>query len=272
MAPVRESGPIDEEEFGHASDYHNWPSLLKSGFLKKIPKDYGTPEEFLTDCENALKTGGWMLVSKENVDSRQMVEVKLSIATKEIGQFQAEAVYVAPTEGGFTVGLELKGEWQKALKEVKTKLPKAGDEKWGSDSESLYHAVMKMQTHEKIQLAIKGNREERRVLMKDNHYMVHAYVLKNPRITTEEVSHFARMPSITSEMLKTITDNTEWMNNSTVKLAIVKNPKTPANIVQKYIGNLGDNDLMQMAKSGNVKDAVAKMAVKVLASRGKVVR
>jgi seryl-tRNA(Sec) selenium transferase len=73
-------------------------------------------------------------------------------------------------------------------------------------------------------------------------------------------------------MIHTIAGNSEWMSNSSVRTAIVKNPKTPMNIVQKHIGGLSEYDLIQLAKSEHVKDGVSKFAKRTLASRGKSIK
>ncbi|HLG18288.1 MAG TPA: hypothetical protein VI895_00555 [Bdellovibrionota bacterium] len=242
-------------------------------------KVYSSASEFQADFETNLKNGGLLVESEETIETRKPAKITLTVGTQTVGELEGETVYAAPMEKGFRVGLELKGDWLNLLAAIKEKLvappsdeKNERDERWGKDSESLFHAIEKMTTPEKIQLAIKGGRAERRILLKDTHYMVHSYVLKNPRLTTDEVAQISRMSNITGEMILAITNNGDWMQNSTIRLAIVKNPKTPANIVQKHIGQLRDSDLMQMAKSEHVRDNVSKAARRVLAGRGKVVR
>ncbi len=242
--------------------------------MRKLFKKYVSREDFVDDYEATLKNGGLMLEVHENIPPRDPVEIDLQVETKNLGTLPGEAVFVPDGEPPYQVGIELRGEWKDLLEEWVEKLSDSDTKrkKWGTDSESLQHVVKDMETHEKVQLAIKGNKAERQILMKDQHYMVHQYVLKNPRITPDEIAQFARKPSLSGEMVQTIVGNREWMQNMTVKLAMIKNPKTPANIVQKHIGSLRDNDLMKLAKSENVRDAVSKAAIRVLASRGKVVR
>jgi hypothetical protein len=261
------------------SHYHKAGILLKSSEAKirmvELKKEYASRQEFVAEAEAVKTSGGLLLSSPAEVAHRASVKVVLMVADKKVAEAQAEAVYVAPAGTGYQVGVELKGEWLKMLEEAIARIPKekeGGATPWGKDSESLFHAVSKMDTPAKIQLALKGGREERRLLMKDSHYMVHPFILKNPKITSEEVAQFSRMAGLTGEMIKTISETSEWMSNPAVRSAIVKNPKTPANIVQKHIGGLTDQDLLQMSKSENVRDAVVKMARRVLAGRGRSVR
>ncbi len=239
--------------------------------MVKLQKKYEEIEQFSKDYEMTLKNGGVLVECLESIQMREPVAVDLYVEGKSICTLDAEAVYQASQN---QIGVAFKGDWESILASAFEKNKTSGKESnqlWGKDSESLYHAVATMNVHEKIQLAIKGGKEERRLLMKEAHYCVHPYVLKNPRITIEEVTKIARMPSITGEMIQAISNNSDWMHHVSVKLALVKNPKTPNNLVQKYIGGLADQELIQIAKSEHVKDAVSKMAIKTLASRGKTV-
>jgi len=108
--------------------------------------------------------------------------------------------------------------------------------------------------------------------LKDTHYQIHTFVLKNPKITSDEVAHIARMATVTGDMIKAIVQNNEWMSNAAVRLAIVKNPKTPLPIVEKHLPKVNELDLMQIAKSDGVRESVSRLAMKILQSRGKTVR
>lgn len=240
--------------------------------MPSLYKIYETHDAFLEDFEKNLRNGGLMLESEEKVDPRSLVEVVLRIGIKEVASVVGEAVYVAPRGDGWQVGVELRNNWREILEALKDPPQVEKEDQWGSDSESLQHLIRDMETHEKINLAIKGGRAERRILMKDAHYMVHPYLLKNPRLTYDEVAQIAKRPNLTAEMVLTISGNREWMQNQTVRLSIIKNPKTPATVVQKHVGALRDNDLMQLAKSENVKQNVSQAARRVLAARGKIIK
>ena len=229
------------------------------------------PKRFRRTMRKNLDKGGLLLVVSESVEVREPVKVLLRIAKKRTITMEAEVVYAAPYEDGFQVGVEFRGDWEQQLVGLK-RLSNERDRAWGKDSESVQKEIENLPVHEKIQIALKGGREERRVLMKTQHHMVHSHLLRNPRITSEEIASFARMPSLKGDMILTISNNPEWMNNDSIRASIVKNPKTPANIVQKYIGKLRDQELLQIAKMGRVRDIVARMAKKILAQRGKPVQ
>jgi len=215
-----------------------------------------------------------MLEVSEAVDVRHPAEISFAIEGREVAKLEGETVYAAPAGDKFNVGVELRGEWARSLESLLVRFQANPEEKgvWGKDAESIQHAIKEMPMPEKIQLAIKGGAAERRILMKDTHYAMHPYVLKNPRITQDEVAQFARMGTLTADMIGTISNTSEWMKNPAIRLAIIKNPKTPLPVVNKHIAKLGDGDLMALAKSENVRDGVSKAARRVLGTRGKTIR
>lgn len=241
----------------------------------KLKKEYGDALAFLEDCQHIFKMKGMLLEHSEEVQVRKPAEVELYIGAKCVARLNVETVYVSAKDGKFQVGVELQEDWEKVLSEAQAQIEsgKSGKAKqWGKDSESLYHAIAQMNTHEKIQLALRGGRQERKLLLKDTHHAVHPYVLKNPRITPEEVTQVIRMTTITGDMMHTISSNTEWMQNRGIRFAMIKSPKAPLNIIQKYITRLNDQELLQIAKSEHVRENVSKLAKRALASRGKPIR
>jgi len=129
--------------------------------------------------------------------------------------------------------------------------------------------IREMSTGERLKLAMRGNREARAILIKDTSLMVRRYVMVNPRISEEEVIQLARNRQVDRELLEMIWRNNEWVNNYQVRLALVKNPKTPIQISLKYISTLMVRDLRLMAKSKNIPTAV-NSAAKRMILRGSV--
>ncbi len=129
--------------------------------------------------------------------------------------------------------------------------------------------IREMSTGERLKLAMRGNREARTILIKDTSLMVRRYVMVNPRISEEEVIQLARNRQVDRELLEMIWRNNEWVNNYQVRLALVKNPKTPIQISLKYISTLMVRDLRLMAKSKNIPTAV-NSAAKRMILRGSV--
>ena len=237
--------------------------------MRVLTKDYADREAFEADHAQSLSQGGVLVESDEVPQSREKVEVVLTLAKKHPVRIEAVVVYCAPGRPN-SVGLEFVGDWKKAL--VTLEQAGAGDEKgeiWGKDSESVFHRISKMTVTEKVQLAVRAGREERRILMKDAHHQAHVYLLKNPKITSDEVAQMCKSHNITPEMLIDISHNLDWMRNGTIRMSVIKNPKTPSTVVKKHVQTLNDHELYQLARSDSVRESVSRMARSVLAQKGK---
>ncbi len=121
-----------------------------------------------------------------------------------------------------------------------------------------------MKSGDRLKLALRGNREARTILIRDTSLMIRRYVLLNPRVTDDEILMVVRNRQVDKELLEVVVRNKEWMNNYQVKLAVVKNPKTPMTISMKYISTLMVRDLRMMAKSKNIPTAVNSAAKRII--------
>lgn len=244
------------------------PSVNIHSDLNVLIKDYESLEAFQEELEEILSSGGVMTLVSAPPENRQKVLLSFQSTGRDIVSVDAEVVYVhqdSPLK--WLVGVELKGDWKTKLGSLE--LETTPEKIWGKDSESLFHKIQSMTLNEKVQLAVRCGREERRILMKAAHQQTHIYLLKNPKITTDEIAQMCRSPSINSEMLIDISNNQDWMKHTSVKMSVMKNPKTPLNIVKKHIQSLGDADLYQLARSDHVREAVSRQAKSTLAMRGK---
>ncbi|MCB0309232.1 MAG: hypothetical protein KDD48_07655 [Bdellovibrionales bacterium] len=233
--------------------------------MNVLIKDYATMEDFLKDRQHMAESGGIMVESQVKLENRQKVELALRLVGGQSVKLLGEVVYVSELKNGFQVGLELKGQWREDLDKFDTEKGKI----WGKDSESLFHRIQSMTMTEKVHLAVRCGKEERRILMKSAHHQTHIYLLKNPKITTDEVAKMSRSLNITTDMLIDISNNIDWMKQGSIKMAILKNPKTPLSVVKKHIHTLRDQDLYVLARSEHIRENVSRLAKSVLSSKGK---
>ena len=133
-----------------------------------------------------------------------------------------------------------------------------------AESATLYDRIRTMTAAEKMQLALKGDRSARLLLLKDMNKVIHTFVVQNPKITLDEVRYVAGYRQANPDALKYISEQREWMINPGVVAALVCNPKTPAIIALKLLEKLPMGELRRLAKSDNVPRAVQ------LAARRKV--
>jgi hypothetical protein len=127
---------------------------------------------------------------------------------------------------------------------------------------SLNQRVVKMSVAEKIKLATLGNKEARGILIRDTNRLVARAVIESPRITDGEVIMAASSRSCSEDVLRVIYNSGEWLKLYQIKLALVKNPKTPLSVAMKWLAVLRDSDVKQLAHDKNVPSAVRMQAKK----------
>lgn len=129
---------------------------------------------------------------------------------------------------------------------------------------TLNQRVMKMSISEKIKLATLGNKEARSLLIRDSNKLVSVAVIRSPRITDGEVESIANNRAANEDVLRVVYNNREWTKQYRVKLALVKNPKTPLAIAMKFLGTLRESEVKDLARNKNVSTGVQQMAKKML--------
>ena len=127
--------------------------------------------------------------------------------------------------------------------------------------------IMLMNTAEKIQLAFKGSREDRAILIKDPSKSVQEAVMESPKLTENEVESIARMRSVTEEVLRIIAANRDWSKNYAVISSLASNPKTPPAIAMNMVSRQNQRDLKILASDKNVSEVIRRHAKKVIESR-----
>jgi hypothetical protein len=123
-----------------------------------------------------------------------------------------------------------------------------------------YQRIQRLNVAERNILAMKGNSEERAILIRDTARIVCQAVLKNPRLSETEVVNYAGMRSVHEDILRSISQNREWTKSYAVAWALVRNPKTPAGVSVQFLGRLGTRDLKIAAGDKNVPELIRRQA------------
>lgn len=123
-----------------------------------------------------------------------------------------------------------------------------------------YRKILTLNTAQKAILAMRGGREERMILVRDSNRLVSVAVLRNPRITEEDVEAYSRMRSISTEVLRGIGNNRDWLKSYAVVVALVNNPKAPPSISTNLVGRLRNNELKQVKSNHDVPELIRRMA------------
>jgi hypothetical protein len=131
---------------------------------------------------------------------------------------------------------------------------------------SALQRIANLNVARRIALAMKGNREERAILIRDPNRIVTAAVLSSPKMNEQEVSAIAKMQNVSEDVLRTIAMNRAWLKNYSVILAVVKNPKTPVAMSINLMARLGEKDLKLLTTDRNVPDALRTQARRKLSN------
>lgn len=149
-------------------------------------------------------------------------------------------------------------------------LPDDEDAVVDEDSEefhSKYQLVQVMGIGEKIKMALTGDKEWRKILVKDANKLVSGGVLKNPRITEPEVLTVLKSGVQNDEIMRLICSNKEWIKNYQIRKALIENPKTPMASALRFLGTMNDKDLSGYAKSRNISSVLATQAKRMLLNK-----
>jgi hypothetical protein len=137
------------------------------------------------------------------------------------------------------------------------------------DRESVVQKLARMGFTDRLKAAVKGTREMRAILIRDPNKMIATAVLSSPKVTDQEAASFARMASVSEDVLRAIGNNRAWMKNYNVVLGLTRNPKTPLAMSLNLLGRLQDRDVTAVSVDRNVPEPLRIAArKKVLSNSG----
>ena len=125
--------------------------------------------------------------------------------------------------------------------------------------------VAKMGFTERLKAAMKGSREVRAILIRDPNRLISTSVLSSPKLSETEVEGYARMASLSEDVLRIIGSNRQWMRNYGVVVGLARNPKTPLAMSMNLMARLTERDLAMLSTDRNVPDPLR------IAARKKVI-
>jgi len=125
-----------------------------------------------------------------------------------------------------------------------------------------FQKIARMGVRERIQLAVKGTKEERFILIRDGARLVSSAVLNSPKLSEPEVEQFANMKNVSDSVLREISRNHKFMKNYNVIRNLANNPRSPLDLSLALINHLLVGDLKSLSTNKNVADTLRKLATK----------
>ncbi len=134
------------------------------------------------------------------------------------------------------------------------------DEMQEEERLSTIQKIARMTVSERVQTALKGNREERIILIRDANRIVSAAVLDSPKLSDSEVEAIALMKNVSQEVLRAVGAKREFAKNYTVIHNLAKNARTPIATSLGLLNRILTNDLRALARNKNVPEVLRKSA------------
>jgi hypothetical protein len=132
--------------------------------------------------------------------------------------------------------------------------------------QSVTQQIQQMSIVQRVRAAMKGSREMRAILVRDPNKLVASAVLSSPRLSLGEVEAFAKMATVTEDVLRAIAQNRGWMKNYGVAHGLTRNPKTPVALSLTLLHRLIERDVKAIATDRNVPEPLRLAARKKLAA------
>jgi hypothetical protein len=139
------------------------------------------------------------------------------------------------------------------------KLVNPQDEQRGS----VLQKIARLDIKGRIQLAVKGTKEERSLLIRDGTKIVALAVLDSPKISDGEVEKFASQKNVLEAVLRAIPMKRRFAKNYAVVRNLVFNPRTPLDVSLGLMKNLLVQDLRNLSGNKEVAETVRKLALRM---------
>ena len=128
---------------------------------------------------------------------------------------------------------------------------------------ALHQRLAYMNVAQRIEVAMKGSREERRVLITSVLKPVWEAVLKSPFLTDVELEAFATMRNVDEEVYRRMAAKPDWVRKYGVVHALIRNPKVPPEIGMSLVKFLRLRDLKSVMNDRGLAEAVRVTARKL---------
>jgi hypothetical protein len=135
--------------------------------------------------------------------------------------------------------------------------------------ETLLQKIGRLRVVERVQMAIKGGRDERMLLIRDPCKVVQRAVLQSPQVGEREVESFAAMASVSEEVLRLIAINRKYIKNRNIVRALMFNPKTPLEVTLHMLPTVTATDLKGLAGSKNIPETLRTAALRLQRQRSR---
>jgi hypothetical protein len=216
--------------------------------------EFESDDELDAEYASNLAAGGLFLPTTASL--AEFTPLELTIRLDGGGETTVRATVVRRLPSGIAVAIE------GAPEAIVAALRPQQTEREGTT----WDRVRALTRNEKLLLAPKAERSERQLLAQENDPQVLYALLRNPRITSEEVSRIAKSPYLSAQAADLIAKTPQWTSLD-VRLALVHNPRTPTPLALKILPTLPEREIRQIAKATAVSQPLKQAALRIVVNR-----
>ncbi len=144
---------------------------------------------------------------------------------------------------------------------------KADAMKEAGGKQSTIQKIMRMKVGERVQLAMKGTKDERFILVRDGARVVCNAVIESPKVSESEIESYAAMKNVQESVLRVIASKRKYIKIYSVIRTLTANPRCPMDVSLPLMPHLLNMDLKNLSMNKNVADTVRKLALKLFNDR-----
>lgn len=200
--------------------------------------EFESEDELQSEHRTNLSMGALRLPTAESLPLHSTLLVTLRGPGG--GEAHVKATVVATLPDGLALAID--GDPEERLTRLAAKKSSEGGSAWDR--------MRSLTQMEKILLAVKADRAERALLLQDNDPRVLLSLLRNPRLTVDEVARLAKSSYLNYQIAEVILKATQWMSSLDVRVGLVHNPKTPPAFALRILPTLPDSEVRNIARAG----------------------
>ena len=129
--------------------------------------------------------------------------------------------------------------------------------------DSTLQKISKLDIKGRIALAMRGNKEDRSILIRDSTKLVSLAVLDSPKVSDAEVEAIALQKNVLEAVLRAIPMKRKYAKNYAIMRNLVTNPRTPIDVSLGLMKNLLTRDLKNLSDNKEVSDTIRKLALRM---------
>lgn len=129
--------------------------------------------------------------------------------------------------------------------------------------DSTLQKIAKLDVKGRINLAVRGSKEERSILIRDGTKLVALAVLESPKISDGEVEGFALQKNVLEAVLRQIPMKRRFAKNYNIMRNLVHNPRTPLDLSLGLMKGLLVHDLKNLSGNKEVPETIRKLALRM---------